>query len=59
VVAVGQINAANYDAEQYLKAVTSLSRQYKKLVDLKNAAQNQSPPPLIPPDKVILQRPTD
>jgi hypothetical protein len=59
VVAVGQINAANYDAEQYLKAVTSLSRQYKKLVDLKNAAQNQSPPQLISPNKVILQRPTD
>jgi hypothetical protein len=59
VVAVGQINAANYDAEQYLKAVTSLSQQYKKLVDLKNAVEHQSPPPLIPPDKVILQRPID
>lgn len=59
VVAVGQINAANYDAEQYLKAVTSLSQQYKRLVDLKNAVQRQSPPQLIPPDKVILQRPTD
>lgn len=47
VVAVGQINAANYDAEQYLKAVNSLSHQYKKLVDLKNAVQ--SPPQLIPP----------
>jgi hypothetical protein len=59
VVAVGQINAANYDAEQYLKAVTSLSQQYKRLVDLKNAVQNQSPPQLIPPDQVRLVRPTD
>jgi hypothetical protein len=44
-VSVGQINSANDDAGQYLKAVTVLSQKMKELVDLKQkaAAENAAP----------------
>jgi hypothetical protein len=37
-VSVGQVNRANANADQYLKAVTSLSKKMEGLVDLKKAA---------------------